>query len=243
MYPTIKYVAELKHVREVSLVGTADLAFWKDRLRPAGLQPTEIGGGAQSMIGGIESRFLGVAFRGATISVFLSRHRGGSGRDGVFLARAFKPSRFFAFVERACFSSPYLHGQLRIDARRPASIEVARDDGIALIARMADSPGRSPSRGGDEDWRGPVFLPSGRRQGAGACKPFPARVSGAACTCPFSPSEDPVTIRPSRDGTALRSLVESNFAGREWVLRADGSHAKGKTVARGPADAAFDRQG
>ena len=60
---------------------------------------------------------------------------------------------------------------------------------------------------------------------------------------PFSPSEDLVTIRPSRDDTALRSLVESNFAGREWVIRADGSHAKGKTVARGPAAAAFDRQG
>jgi hypothetical protein len=171
MYPTIKYVAELKHVREVSLVGTADLAFWKDRLRPAGLQPTEIGGGAQSMIGGIESRFLGVAFRGATISVFLSRHRGGSGRDGVFLARAFKPSRFFAFVERACFSSPYLHGQLRIDARRPASIEVARDDGIAGVHRGAGTrigAARSSSRVGD----------ARARERASPSRPaFPARLA------------------------------------------------------------------
>jgi hypothetical protein len=242
MNPTIKYVAELKHVREVALVGTADLAFWKDRLRPAGLHPTEIGGGAQIMISAIESRFLGVAFREATISVSLSRHRGGSGRGGVFLARAFNSSRCFAFVERACFSSPYLHGSLRIDARLPASIEVSRDDEIALMTRMADVPGRSPSRSGDEDWRGPVFLPSKRGQGAGSCKSFPARVSGATLTYPFSPSEDLVTIRPSRDDTALRSLVESNFAGREWVLREDGSHAKGKTAAMNPADAAFGRQ-
>ena len=243
MNSTIKYVAELKHVREVALLGTADLAFWRDRLRPAGLHPTEDEGGALLMIGAIESRFLGVAFREATIAVSLARRRGGSGRDGVFLVRAFNSSRFFAFVERACFASPYLHGRLRIDARCPAAIEVSRGDEIALIARMADAPGRLPSRSGGEDWRGPVFLPSERGEGAGSCRFFPARVAGATCTYPFSPSEDLVTIGPSRDDTALRSLVESNFAGREWVLREDGSHAEGKTVARGAADAAFGRQG
>ena len=38
----IKYVADLKHVREVSLLGTADLAFWEDRLRGEGLAPAAL---------------------------------------------------------------------------------------------------------------------------------------------------------------------------------------------------------
>ena len=32
MNTSVKWAAELAHVREVSLLGTADLAFWKDRL-------------------------------------------------------------------------------------------------------------------------------------------------------------------------------------------------------------------
>ena len=32
MSTSVKWAAELAHVREVSLLGTADLAFWKDRL-------------------------------------------------------------------------------------------------------------------------------------------------------------------------------------------------------------------
>lgn len=229
MSESFKYVAELRHVREVALFGTADLAFWRDRLRPAGLHPTEGEGGAQRMIGAIESRFLGVPFREATISVILTRHPGGSGQDGVYLARAFNSSRSFAFVERACFSSPYLHGSLRIDARHPASFEVSRGGEAALIARMSAAPGRLPSRSEDQSWQGPVFLPG--QPG----KLFSARIAGASCTYPFIAAEDLVTIRPLREDTALRSLVESGFTGREWVIRADASHAKGKTVARSPA--------
>ena len=57
------YVAELKNVREVSLHGTADLAFWKDRLRPVGLHPSESEGRARLVIGAIDSRYMGIAFR------------------------------------------------------------------------------------------------------------------------------------------------------------------------------------
>lgn len=36
---TIRWPAELDHVRDVSLPGTADLGFWRDRLAGEGLLP------------------------------------------------------------------------------------------------------------------------------------------------------------------------------------------------------------
>jgi hypothetical protein len=47
---TIRHVARLARVREVSLLGTADLAFWKARLQAEGLVPAEAGGKAQVLI-------------------------------------------------------------------------------------------------------------------------------------------------------------------------------------------------
>ena len=41
MSPSIQWAAELANVREVSLRGTADLAFWTDRLKPEDLLPAE----------------------------------------------------------------------------------------------------------------------------------------------------------------------------------------------------------
>jgi hypothetical protein len=35
----VKWVATLSHVREVSVLGTADLAFWSERLAREGLLP------------------------------------------------------------------------------------------------------------------------------------------------------------------------------------------------------------
>jgi hypothetical protein len=47
---SVKYVAELTHVREVSLRGTAEMALWKNRLMKEGLVPAEQDGRAQIMI-------------------------------------------------------------------------------------------------------------------------------------------------------------------------------------------------
>ena len=50
MNPPVKWVAELPHVREVSLRGSAELAFWKDRLRKENLIPAEKDGKAQILV-------------------------------------------------------------------------------------------------------------------------------------------------------------------------------------------------
>jgi hypothetical protein len=46
----IRWAATLPHVREVSLLGTADLAFWRDRLREEDLAPLDRDGKAQVML-------------------------------------------------------------------------------------------------------------------------------------------------------------------------------------------------
>src|SRR5262249_37906645 len=109
----------------------------------------------------------------------------------------------------------------------------------ALVAMMATAPGRSPSRCDDESWCGPVFLPNKRGKGVDPVKFFPARLAGTTCHYPFLASADRLTIRPPQDDPALRSLVESNFTGKEWGIREDASHGKGKTVARDSVAMAF----
>lgn len=60
----MKYVAELAHVREVSLLGSADLGFWAERLRGDGLTPVEHAGRAQVLVVACDSKFFGVCLWG-----------------------------------------------------------------------------------------------------------------------------------------------------------------------------------
>ena len=48
----IQYAAQLEHVREVSLRGSADLAYWTERLRAENLVPVAERGRAQSVLHG-----------------------------------------------------------------------------------------------------------------------------------------------------------------------------------------------
>ena len=59
----MKYVAELALVREVSLLGSADLGFWVERLRVEGLTPVEHAGRARVLVVACDSKFFGVRFR------------------------------------------------------------------------------------------------------------------------------------------------------------------------------------
>jgi hypothetical protein len=227
----IKWAAQLTHVREVSLLGTADLAFWKDRLLKEGLAPAERDGRAQVLIIAADAKFMGVCFREVSFSVLVSRPGEGPRQEAAFLLRAFNSCRFFAFCERVFFATPYSHADVRVSTS-PASAQVAKGGEVLFHANMgAGAPGRAPSRSGDDGWEGPVFLPA-RPGKEGEGKLFFARLRGEARAYPFLPGEDAVTIRPSRDAEALQALVDSRFAGREWVVREDAAHGKSKTYKR-----------
>src|SRR5207245_10405784 len=97
MSATVKYVAALNHVREVSLVGAADFGFWKQRLEKEGLEPQETEGKAQILIVGAEAKFRGIRFRELSFSVMA--------RGAMSLVRAFNSSGSLADCERMSFST------------------------------------------------------------------------------------------------------------------------------------------
>ena len=79
---TTRYVAEVTRVREVSLLGSADLAFWRERLSAENLLPAERDGKARIMIVGAAMRFMGIRFSEISFSVILSGHEEATGQGG-----------------------------------------------------------------------------------------------------------------------------------------------------------------
>ena len=107
-------------MREVSLLGAADLAFWNDRLAREDLAPAERDGKAQVLVISAEGKFRGFRFRELSFSVLVAPPDARVGRDAVYLLRAFNSRRFFAFCERFFFSTPYYPGDVRVSASVPA---------------------------------------------------------------------------------------------------------------------------
>jgi hypothetical protein len=235
MNTSVKWAAELAHVREVSLLGTADLAFWKDRLRNEELLPAESSGQAQLLIIAADSKYLGVRFRELSFSVLVSRPEQGPPQDAAYLLRAFNSCRLFAFCERVFFSTPYYHGDVRVSASLRASMHLVKQGEVVFAAEMGAASsglGREPSRCGEDRWEGPVFLPESRRRKDGQGKLFIARLRGYTRRYPFLPGADSVAIKSTPGSEVLQALGDSHFLAREWIVREDAIHAKSKTYKR-----------
>lgn len=229
----IHYVAEPRHVREVTLIGTADFKFWSDYLKAEGLTPTQRGEGAQVLIVSAEMAWMGVRFTEVSFSVRTAPGQDGNGA-GLRLIQAFTSSRVFAWCERTLFATPYSHALCRVSVQDPPMVRLdAPGDGM-FSAGMA-SPARAAMRTGDEIWEGPVFLPS--RGAAGDARLFFGRLSGHTTAYPFS-TADRFAIVPSARGGVLQMLADSRFLPQEWVVRADATHGKSRTYRRAdiPAD-------
>jgi hypothetical protein len=236
MNTSVKWAADLAHVQEVSLLGTADLAFWKDRLLKQDLLPAESGGQAQLLIIAANSKYMGVRFRELSFTVLVvSRLEAGVRQDAAYLVRAFNSCRLFAFGERVFFSTPYYHGDVRVSASLPASMHLVKKGEVVFAAEMgadASGLGRDSSRCGEDGWEGPVFLPASRRGEARQGKLFVARLRGYTRTYPFLPGTDLVAIGPLPESEFLQTLRDSHFVPKEWIVREDAMHAKSKTYKR-----------
>jgi hypothetical protein len=231
---SVKWTATLSHVREVSLSGIANLAFWKERLRREHLIPVESGGQARVLIVSADSRFMGLRFQEVSFSVLVTWQGSRNGQDAAYLVNAFNSRRLFAFCERVFFSTPYSHGQVRMSSSLPASLQIVKDGQVVFRAEMeADSwPGREPLRRGDDCWEGPIFLPLLRYREGDQGSLFFARLAGRTQRYPFLSFRDSVTIRPSPDCEVLQALADSRFVATEWIIREDATHAKSKTYQR-----------
>ena len=229
----VTYVAEISPVREVWLVGAAELGFWTERLKSARLVPAEFDGRARILISAIEARYMGVRFRELCISVFVRDERGGAGRDQVYLAQGFHSSRVFAWFERTLFSTPYVYGKIRVNASVPASIRLVARGQPMFLAEM--SPDREAAaqaliRSGEEDWEGSIFLPTRERE-SGPGKVFFAKMSGMMQTYAFG-GDELLVVQRMASRPALGWLIDSSFTGQEWSVRDKGTHARSKTFER-----------
>ncbi|MBP9500694.1 MAG: hypothetical protein KBF17_00890 [Candidatus Promineofilum sp.] len=212
----ITYISTISNVREVALRGTADLAFWRERLHPLHIAPHDDNGRAALLLTSIEADFHGIPFRELSISVVVA------GGGGAFLAHAFNSSRLLAFAERLFFQTPYHLAELTIDERVPARMAVSTGGHTPFSARMGqEAAGRRPV---DETIEGPIYLPDGKHV-------FHARLSGAGFVYPFT-TADILEIHPATSAPIFSQLLESGFIGQEWLVRAGAVHARSKTYSR-----------
>jgi hypothetical protein len=224
---SIRYIAEPKHVREVSLIGTSDFAFWSDHLRPERLAPVRCGDAAQVMIMASEMRYLGIRFTEVSLGVRVALAADGR-IEGMRLLHAFTSSRTFAWCERTFFAMPHRWAECQVSVQIPIWLSVKAVNRYAIRAEMS-SVARATTRERDERWEGPVFL--SRRCAAEDTRLFFARLRGHTVGYPFL-SGDRVSIVGSAAGGVLRPLVDSGFSAKEWAVRADATHGRTKTYRR-----------
>lgn len=219
MTQPIQYVATIPHVREVSILGTADLDFWTDHLRAENLSPLAVDGRAQILVISAEMRFLGLPFGEISFSVLLEE-------PGAFLVAAFNSRRFFAFWERNVFGTPYAFAGVQVTASSLASVQLAREGETLFRAAMGTPVPESGTSPYQDGWAGPVFLP--RRNGKTGRRFF-ARIEGSCRPVDFVPSRDVLEIRPAPGLPVFQVLIDSGFQAAQWLVRQDAVHAKSRT--------------
>jgi hypothetical protein len=238
MDSSIKWAAELAHVREVSLRGTADLAFWVDWLPSQALHPAASeDGNAQLKIIAADLAFMGVRFQELSFSVLVCGPKQASRGDAAYLVQAFNSSRVFAWCERVFFAAPYDYGDVGVSASFPASMQLVKNGEVLFRAEIgAEGCGqkRPHSRREENSWEGPIFLPKRRRQADHESRFFFARIAGDTQIYPFLPAQDTLMIKPTPANEILQALLDSHFIVKEWLIREDATHAKSKTYTQKP---------
>ncbi|MBI5029855.1 MAG: hypothetical protein HZB51_04960 [Chloroflexi bacterium] len=226
----IQYVAEIKHVKEVTLYGVANLEFWQNCLKPENLIPFQEDGKAHLFISATELVYMGIKFREVSFSVYVADPKEVSKHGGFYLIHAFNSSRLFAFSERTMFQTPYYHGTIQVKASIPSEFKLMDASDVALKAKMSGVVPCSKSE--NELWEGPIFLPKYISKGNSSGGVFYAKLGGLTETYPFSPSMDTLEFKPTQNADVIRWLVESKFMVKEWRVRQDAEHAKSKTYRR-----------
>lgn len=211
-----KYAAVVSNVKELRLIGEADLDFWNRYLADKPFQALNKNGSAEITVAATELVWKGFQFNELTIFLTVAERNEPEKEAGVFLIQAFNSNRFFAFCERIFFSTPYYFGQIGLRAAIPGSMSARTNNRNIFTAQMSKT--ERPFELEDEHWEGPIFLPQSNKY-------FVAKLSGQAKVCPFNETDK---LEFNRDGF-FNLLNEANFVGKEWRTRSDAFHAKSKT--------------
>lgn len=221
------YIAEIRDALEVSLVATADLAFWKERLREENLVPFARDGQAEIVISSVQSRFLAIPFQELVFAVTVSRDPHGTTRDGCFLADAFNSSRLFAWIERMAFQTPYRAADVQLSPEPHPGILLRDTAGVVLEASRRSSLTCRI----DEPWEGAIHLPARSAKPGRPRQQFFGRFRGEIHSAPFD-AQDVFQISGAERHPVLRDLRDSHAVPREWRIRPKAAHARSRTVAR-----------
>lgn len=221
----VSYIATIDRVREITIVGRSDLAFWSRRLADERLVPGDFGGHAESVVTVTLGRWAGLAFREVILAVRVARDPGGDGSDrsAIYLAHAFNSSRLLAFLERTLFRTPYLPADVTCETPSLRGFRVTEGPRAVLAGEL---PASAPRIAPDPDlWEGPIFL-------TGAKERFFARLSGVTTT--YQVPGGCLRIDASGYGPAhpMRAFADAGFEPLRWSTRSDATHARSKTVAR-----------
>lgn len=232
---TRKFHVVVSPVREVSLVGAANLSYWRGKLAMHDLHPSQSDRRATMMLSACEARFKGIRFRELSISVFVAREPGSPSRDGVLLLRAFNSIRFFAWVERTFFATPYYFQRIALSPDAPAFLRLGGSNEPIVEALMGDrfsndADQSSPTTVGD--WQGPIFLPNLRDASNPASRLFFASLTGECQALAFDAARDRFCLGPSVSDPIVPLLTAAEFEPREWILRTAATHGKSKTIRR-----------
>src|SRR5262249_8911384 len=149
----------------------------------------------------------------------------------VFLVHAYNSLRFFAFVERMLYRTPYHHGHVYVSARQPPYVDLASPDGHFWATTLPGEQEPRPVRREPDGWAGAVY-PLRRSAKTGAVgELFYASLAGDTIAYPFDEGRDVMKLAPSGRGV-LRELADSDFRVTEWVIRPDATHRKSRTMSR-----------
>ncbi len=220
-----RFIVEVRHVREVSLAGLADLDDWQKRLQPQALFPFATDDRVEVLITAAVLRWMGRRTTELTISLPVMEQPGASVPDGMLLMQAFNSSRLFAWIERTFFSTPYDLGHIQLDDRVPARISLSDQSGTMIDLRQA--PGAVLQHSQDEDWQDRIYIPRRGNDRHETGKYFVARLAGF--TEVYAADATTVALVPRSQWPALQWLLDSNWTPTAWRIRHDAVHARSRT--------------
>lgn len=212
-----KFVAVVENVKELRLIGSANLDFWNQYLADKPYQAFDNKGFAEITIAATELIWKGFQFNELTITLAIAKKNTSIQEVSVFLIHAFNSNRFFAFCERVFFSTPYYFGKINLSENLPCRMSLEN----LFEAKM--SGGERQINQVEDNWEGAVFLPKNRGE-----KYFIAKLTGESQVCPFDES-DKIELKSDADHLIFDSLIKSDFTGKEWRMRSNAFHAKSKT--------------
>lgn len=231
----IKWAAKLSGVRDVTLIGQANLSYWEERLKGDNLVPVDRGGYAEILVIAANAKYMGIKFREISFSVRVTDRNAPETGEGAYLWQAYLSSSLLGWCERTFFSTPYDEEECDVRTALPPKIRISRQDMELFHAEMESFEGHDPResiRSGVEGWEGRVYLPNLSSRRSPVEKWFQAKVQGETKAYSFDPAKDILGIDASRQCPPLRVLVDCGFAATEWQVRHNAEHWKSKTYRR-----------